>query len=106
MSVTLQGSSGARYIFDGPYESTDSLEDRAGVYAILCLRRDEFSLLDIGESHQVRTRVENHDRKECWDSNCLGILKYAVYYVEYGKKPSRMEVERDIAANYYLICGG
>lgn len=104
--MTIKGSSGRVYLFDGPYESIDSLDDRSGVYAILCLRNGEFSLIDVGESHQTRTRVENHDRKECWENNCLGILKYAVCYIEYGKKPSRTEIERDIAANYYLICGG
>jgi hypothetical protein len=106
VSVTIKGSSGTEYSFDGPYESTDYLDDRSGVYAILCLRNGEFSLIDVGESYQVRTRVEDHDRKECWQQNCLGIVKYAVYYVEYGKKPSRMDVEKDVAGNYYLICGG
>jgi len=50
-------------------------------------------LIDVGESSEVKTRVETHDRKECWERNCKGIIKYAAYYVEHGKE------------NYNIPCG-
>lgn len=105
MSITLTGKSGGKYEFEGPYVSTEDLEDRSGVYAILCERYSELSLIDVGEASAVKSRVENHERKECWENNCAGAIRYAVYYIEYGKKPSRVEVEQDIRDNYDLPCG-
>ena len=79
------------------------------VYAILCEEICEENgnlyLIDVGESSEVKTRVENHDRKECWEKNCSGTIKYVVYYIEYGKKSSRVEVEQDIRDNYDIPCG-
>lgn len=105
MGITLKGKSGVRYEFEGPYISTEDLEDRSGVYAILCEHYTEFSVLDVGEASEVKSRIENHERKDCWEDNCPGAIRYAAYYIEYGKKPSRMEVEQDIRDNYDLPCG-
>lgn len=106
MGVTLIGASGAAYRFEGPFDNLDDLEEGAGVYAVLCMRAGKIDLVAVGESSRIRTGVENDDRSECWKNNCLGILKYAVHYIENGKNPSRLDVEQDIADNYYLICGG
>jgi len=62
-------------------------------------------LIDVGESSEVKTRVDIHDRKEGWEKNCSGTLEYAAYYIEHGKKPSRVEVEQDIIDNYDIPCG-
>ena len=106
MSVTILGDGGAQYDFKGPFISTDSLEDRPGVYAILCDQSGRFDLIDLGESAQVRTRIENHDRKSCWNRNCTGTINYAVYYIEQGNELSRIHIEQDIRNNYYLLpCG-
>ena len=59
----------------------------------------------LGESSEVKTRVENHDRKECWEKNCSGTIKYAAHYIENGQKSSRVEVEQDIRDNYDIPCG-
>lgn len=105
MSVTLKGRSGDKYEFEGPYMNIESLEDRSGVYAVLCEKDDGLSLLDVGEAAKVKERIDKHDRKICWNKYCIHTIKYAVYYIEYGKKPSRMEVEQDIRENYNLPCG-
>jgi len=106
MSVTIKGVSGAAYIFEGPFENLDYLEEESGMYAVLCVRVNKFDLVDVGESSHVRTCVENHDRRECWKQSCFGVLKYAVRYDDYDRKHARNDVVKDIAANYYLICGG
>jgi len=105
LGVTITGKSGNKYNFEGPYSNPGSLEDRSGVYAILCEENGKLYLIDVGESSEVRTRVETHDRKACWERNCSGIIKYAAYYIEYGKKPSRVEVKQDIRDNYNIPCG-
>ncbi|ABR30951.1 hypothetical protein SU69_05565 [Thermosipho melanesiensis] len=102
MGITLWGKSGERYNFDGPYITTNMLQDRSGVYVILCSNR---IVIDVGEASMVKTRIESHDRKECWEKHCYGFISYAAYYIEYGKKPSRVEVEQDIREFYNPPCG-
>jgi hypothetical protein len=59
MSIELSG-----YKFAGPYESTSSLKDRSGVYAILTpTSSTRYKVVDVGESATAKTRVENHDRE-------------------------------------------
>lgn len=103
--VNIPGQSGKIYQFQGGYTSTSSLEDRSGVYAILDNYNNSYYILDVGESAQVKTRVENHDRKPCWNSKLRGRLEYAVYYTYNLHQQGRMEVEQDIRAKYNELCG-
>ena len=66
MSTTIGG-----YNFDDPYTSTDKLEDMSGIYAILCCRDKICNIIDVGESASVRSRIESHDRKDCWKKIAL-----------------------------------
>jgi hypothetical protein len=100
MSITI-----GRYSFNGPYTSTNDLEDRSGVYAIHCHRDNEYNIVDIGESATVKTRVENHDRKECWKRNCIGALTFSVYYTPGLQQAGRIEIEQDIRKQYRVPCG-
>ena len=93
------------YLFDGPYTSTDRLEDRAGIYAILCQKGGESYPVDVGESATVKTRVENHERKDCWKNNCKGTLAIAVYYTLNLQQRGRMAIEQQIRAHYDVPCG-
>ena len=105
MGVIIRGKNGNKYNFEGPYSNSGSLEDRSGVYAIICEENGELHLIDVGESSEVKTRVKTHDREECWERICNKIIKYAAYYIEHGKKPSRVAVEQDIRDNYNIACG-
>ncbi len=99
--MKLYGESGKTYKFEGPFASTDELKDRSGVYAILCGRK----VIDVGEASAVKSRIKYHERKSCWRKNCKGEIRYVVYYIKYGKKPSRMKVEQDIRRHHNLYCG-
>ena len=105
MTLTVTGFSGTQYTFEGPYVNTISLEDRSGVYLIVCSSGDKDILIDIGESANVKTRVENHDRKTCWQVNCKNTLRVAVFYTPGVQQSGRMEVEQDIRKNYRFPCG-
>jgi len=94
-----------KYTFDGPYSSTDSLEDKSGVYAIICKKNNENYLLDIGESAEVKSRVENHDRSDCWERNCNGTINYSVYYTPNKQQAGRMEIEQELRKQYNPVCG-
>ena len=93
------------YTFDGPYASMDPIKDRSGVYAVICRKEDGYYLIDIGESAQVKTRLDTHDRKDCWKRNCQGTLTYAVYYTPHLQQLGRMEIEQKLRAQYRPPCG-
>lgn len=94
------------YSFDGPFTSASSLEDRSGVYTILCKKDNgDYILIDVGESATVKTRVETHDRKTCWSRNCKSSLTVAVLYIPRFQQFGRVEIEQRIRAKYNPLCG-
>ncbi|MBW1947585.1 MAG: hypothetical protein JRI33_06555 [Deltaproteobacteria bacterium] len=94
-----------KYTFEGPYTSTANLEDKSGVYAILCKKNEKYNLVDVGESATVKSRVETHDRKDCWQRNCNSTLTVAVYYTPGLKQPGRKAIELEIRDQYDPPCG-
>ena len=97
MSITVLNNQ-----FEGFYTNTRNLKNQSGVYLIVdCGNRGNF-LLDVGESQNVKHRVENHDRQTCWSSNCSQTLKVAVLYTY---EANRMKIEKQIRAQYKPTCG-
>lgn len=94
-----------RYSFEGPYTSTGKLEDRSGVYAIHCYRDNNYTLIDVGESANVKSRVESHERKDCWKRNCSSTLTVAVLYTPNLQQAGRMLIEQEIRNQYDPPCG-
>lgn len=93
------------YSFEGPYTSTNSLEDKSGVYAIHCYIDSKYYLIDIGESATVKTRIENHDRTDCWKRNCNGQLTVSVLYTPNKQQAGRKEIEQELRQQYNPTCG-
>jgi hypothetical protein len=93
------------YVFGGPYKYTSALEDRSGVYVILCSSNGKYTLVDVGESATVKTRVETHERKSCWSRNCHSELMVAVLYTPHLQQSGRIEIEKKIRNSYDLPCG-
>jgi hypothetical protein len=75
------------------------------VYVILCHRDAKNFVIDVGESAQVKTRVDNHDRKDCWQLNCQGNLLVAVYYTPNLQSSGRIAIEQEIRRQYNPPCG-
>jgi len=101
MSITI-GS----ILFDGPFKSAEDLEDRSGVYVILCKENDNnYKVIDVGESAKVKSRVESHDRKPCWESNCNSSLAVAVHYTPRLQQSGRMEIEQALRSEFNPPCG-
>jgi len=101
LSITI-----GRYAFEGPYTSTGYLEDKSGVYAILSSKSGSNSLIDVGESATVKTRVESHDRSDCWRRNSNGRqLAYAVLYTPNLQEAGRRQIEQEIRNQYRIPCG-
>ena len=94
-----------RYTFEGPYDSTDYLQDRSGVYAIIDKRPSSNILVYIGESANVKSRILNHDRQSCWKGKRQGILTCAVLYTPNLQQHGRMLIEQEIRSHYPDLCG-
>lgn len=92
--------------FSGPYWDTNQLENRSGVYAIICRRSGTSYVIDVGESAQVKDRVENHNRKQCWNRNCTrGTVLAAILYTSNTPQSGRKEIEQAIRGQYAVPCG-
>jgi len=96
----------AGYTFNGPYSSTGSIEDKSGVYAVLCWKDSKYSVVDVGESSTPKSRLDNHDRKGCWKRECVnGTIYYAIKYTPNLQKAGRLKIEQDIRAKINVPCG-
>lgn len=105
MGLTIKGCSGNQYSFEGPYHSTTQLKDQSGIYFIICIKNNENYPIDVGESKNIKTRIESHDRNDCWEENCNEKLMVAVYYTPNKQQKGRMEIEQDIRCHYNFPCG-
>ena len=93
---------------DGPYPiaQADKLKNEPGVYVILC--QDSPSsrsrVIDVGQSDDVRKRVTNHDRKDCWSKHChQESLKVAATYIK--DEQERLDLEKKIRQRRKPLCG-
>jgi hypothetical protein len=95
-----------RYRFEGPVYDRTSLKDAAGIYAVLDDRGvGGYHVLDIGESHAIRTRIQNHDREDCWNRNVYGLICFACLYLPGSTQQQRCEIEAELRAIYTPVCG-
>ena len=95
MAITICG-----YLFRGPFNYPNSLENRSGVYVILGRNN---KVIDVGESHQVRRHVSSdHQREGCWSRHGGIGRKYAARYVG---KIERMQIEKLIRSRHNPPCG-
>jgi len=98
MSINIEG-----YEFEGPFTSTDSLKKFSGVYAIHYKNNEgKYTRLDVGESEDIKDRVETHDRKDCWSKNARGVITVSAHYCS---ENERMRIEKIIRDNSNLPCG-
>lgn len=92
-----------KHNFEGPFRDPATLRDQSGVYAVLGGNgENSWKIVDIGESEQIRSRVSNHDRADCWNRNRGNGLAYAAYYCN---ERERMRIEQELRAQYKPPCG-
>jgi hypothetical protein len=91
------------YNFEGPHENTAAVHARSGVYVILGRNGGQpWFVVDVGESSNVRARLDTHDRAGCWQQRGYGKLAAAVTYVP---EPRRMAIEQELRSRYNPPCG-
>lgn len=92
------------YVFEGSLDLNE-VTAGAGVYIIFCKSGDAWKVLDIGESQEVRKRLANHDRKDCWNENCAGKLYYSAHSMPGSSEDARRTVESDLRSKNNTPCG-
>lgn len=90
--------------FEGPFTSKKDLKNLSGVYVVLGKNLNKYSLIDVGESGNVRERVENHDREDCWLGQ-TSFPEYAVLYTPYETQAFRRKIEKEIRERFNPPCG-
>lgn len=92
-----------RYNVEGPF-GENNLRDLSGVYAILGKNseNEKWTVVDVGESNEVKTRISNHDRRSCWEGQGFSILSVAVLYTD---ETTREQIEREWRDQYNPPCG-
>ena len=89
--------------FDGPFSSSNDLMNKSGIYVVLYKNSSgTYSVLDVGESEDVKERIETHDRSDCWKRNSKGDIYFAAFYVD---ETNRMSIESKIRQRYDPVCG-
>jgi len=94
------------YQFDGAYLDPNGLQARAGVYVIWCQPlQGDWTVLDVGESDDVRDRINKHDRSDCWRKNCSGTIQYSATYTPNLNEGQRRDIESRIRSLGRVACG-
>jgi hypothetical protein len=93
------------YTFEGAWSDPNQLESRSGVYVIWCRNGEAWSVLDVGESHDVRGRILAHDRMTDWKRHCNGVIYYSATYTPDLHQTGRILIEQKIRSAAKPPCG-
>jgi hypothetical protein len=83
--------------------------DVAAVYVVLCVAQDgKWTVLDVGQSGKVGSRIESHDRKDCWKQHCpsgnIWVCVYRMLTSQYSEQV-RATLESALRIQYSPECG-
>jgi len=94
------------YEFAGPFFIPDNLPEAEGIYVVFCKPAvGNFSVVDVGQAEDVKERLTNHDREDCWRRSCRGTLYYAVHQMLFSTEDERRAVEMHIRSQTNPPCG-
>jgi hypothetical protein len=93
------------YSFEGIYSLPSHLEEEPGVFVVICQKYEKNEIVDIGESDNVKSRVENNERSNCWRRNCESSLAYAVLYTSDLTEKERRDIVYELRDEYNPVCG-
>jgi hypothetical protein len=93
------------YQFEGAWSDPENLESRSGVYVVWCRSGEIWTVLDVGESQDVKDRILNHDRSDFWSRYCNGTIYYSATYTPNLQQTGRQEIEQYIRNQTNPPCG-
>lgn len=96
----------AGYKFNGPYTSAKKIENKAGIYIVHLDKKNNYDVLDIGESAMLKDRMEHHERMKCWIKHALGKeIAISVYYTKHWSQGGRMKFVQKLRQKIKPPCG-
>lgn len=102
MSLITETNLGS-HTFTGPFTDNSQLAELSGVYMITTIAANgKHTVLDVGESHNIKTRISSHDRTSQWRSNAINGV-YA--WVHHCDGETRMLLESTLRQVYQPVCG-
>jgi len=83
--------------------------DIAAIYIIICVASDgSWTIIDIGQSGELGTRIDSHDRQDCWRRKChngnIWVCVYPMPTKTYSKQ-DRLDVEHSLRSKHTNLCG-
>jgi hypothetical protein len=83
--------------------------DVAAVYVVLCVASGgSWTVLDVGQTGQLGSRIDSHDRRSCWTRNCgsgnIWVCVYRMPSSQYTEQ-QRLQVESLLRRQYNPPCG-
>ena len=85
------------------------LRDVAAVYVILCVAQGgSWIVLDVGQTGELGSRIDDHDRRQCWSRNCAsGNIWVCVYPMPSDRysRQERLNLEAEVRRQYNPLCG-
>ncbi len=99
-TLPLRGRSGATYLFT-VFPWGTSFKQLGGVYVVLRREQlDQYTVLYVGQTEDLRTRFDNHHKQGCFDRNRkthIGVLLES-------SEQRRLAIEADPIAAYRPTC--
>lgn len=93
------------FSFDGPFDSTEKLSPKAGVYVVLSLEDGgKYTMLEIDEAIDVLEGLAAHERRSCWEEHRNHALHYAVLYTPDLSEESRQLIVKEVRMEYVMPC--
>lgn len=103
-SLTISG-----YAFQCVPLSDADFNDVAAIYVIICVSSGgSWVVIDVGQSGELGSRIDNHDRKSCWERKCKsGNIWVCVYKMPTATytKADRLALEDRLRGMYTNLCG-
>lgn len=89
--------------------SESDFSDFAAIYVLLCIdSTGKATVIDVGQSGEIGSRINSHDREKCWKRNCQdGNIWVCIYKTPSSSftKEQRISLEGQIREYYNPSCG-
>jgi hypothetical protein len=97
MSITVGGRS-----CDGPLTSAAGAKELPGVYLVLCRQTHRYSVLEVGESANVKQSLEERQGQPAWSVACPGQVVFAAYYGPELGQAARARIAGELRERFVL----
>jgi hypothetical protein len=93
------------FSFDGPYDDESGLPDEAGVFAVLSQEEGgKYNLLDVDDGFNLRESALGHQRRECWQKEAGGPLRFLAYPLPDDTPEAREKIVKEVRMQYVMAC--